>query len=365
MPTLTITPGSAAPYRVVVEPGALASLGAALPAAARRVVVVSDSRVARLRGEAVVERLRSEGRAVDLLVFPEGEASKTRETKAGLEDEMATRGVGRDAVVVGLGGGVTTDLAGFLAATWMRGLPFVAVPTSLLAMVDAAVGGKTGVDLPAGKNLVGAFHQPVAVVADPTLLATLAPLEIACGLAEMAKHALIADPAALGRLAVVARAGASADPGAWCPLVARSVEVKAAVVARDERESGERAVLNLGHTVGHGIERASRWAVRHGLAVAVGLVAEARIARDLGLLPAADASEVESALAALGLPVRLPPGLAPADVLAAAATDKKGRAGRTRYALLSGVGRPARGPDGWTFEVPDEVALSALSELVR
>lgn len=363
MPTLVVTPSRGAPYPVVVEVGGLSRLPRMLPPGAGPVAVVADSRVAELYGITVGAALRGAGRPVSVHTFPEGERSKTRQTKARLEDELAARGVSRDSVVVGLGGGVTTDLAGFVAATWMRGIPHLPTPTSLLAMVDAAIGGKTGVDAPAGKNLVGAFHQPCAVVIDPSVLSTLPAEAFDCGLAEMLKHALIADPEHLEQLVAEApRLG----PGAtdrWVPLIARSVEIKAAVVGRDAEESGERAVLNVGHTVGHAIELASGYRVSHGHAVAVGIAAEARMAERLGLLPEPDVARIEAALDALGLPSMLPGSVDASSVLAATAMDKKGRSGRVRYALLAAVGRPARGDGGWTQEVPDGVVLSVLEDL--
>jgi 3-dehydroquinate synthase len=277
---------------------------------------------------------------------------------------MADRGAGRDAVVVGLGGGVTTDLAGFVAATWMRGIAHVLVPTSLLAMVDAAVGGKSGVDVPWGKNLVGAFHQPVAVVVDPETLSTLPDRELDCGLAEMVKHALIADSNHLQELLSAAEELREGDAAAWGPLITRSIRIKAEIVHRDEFEVGERAVLNTGHTIGHAIEAAARYGISHGHAVSVGLAAEARIAARLGLLSDEDVQRVEEALSTLGLPQTVPEGLEPTSILAATRLDKKGRAGQVRYSLLAGIGRPSKQGVEWTREVPDDVVIAVLEELL-
>jgi 3-dehydroquinate synthase len=361
MPTVVVAPAGQEPYDLLVERGALGALARAVGEGTGAVALVADARVFGLWGERARAALAPTHRRVVPLIFPDGEASKTRETWARLTDALVAAGVGRDGVVVGLGGGVTTDLAGFVAATYARGVPWVAAPTTLLGMVDAAVGGKTGVDLPAGKNLVGAFHHPRAVVADVDALATLGNELVDCGVAEMVKHLLVggggaADFAALARW----RASGPAWLDDAADHVAASVAIKAAVVREDPQEAGRRAVLNLGHTVGHALERVSGYDLPHGLAVAIGLAVEARITVAAGLAPPEVAVAVAAALAALGLPARLPAGVAPAAVLAATAVDKKGLGGRARYALLAGVGRPARGPAGWTHDVPDAVVLAAL-----
>jgi 3-dehydroquinate synthetase len=244
-----------------------------------------------------------------------------------------------------VGGGATTDAAGFAAATWLRGVPLVNLPTTLLGMVDAAIGGKTGVDLPAGKNLVGAFHQPVAVVADLDALAGLPPVEVRSGLAEVAKAGLVGDPDLVAALAAAAGPAAAGDPDALAPLVEAAVRVKAAVVAADEREAAgghgpvSRAILNYGHTLGHALERLAGYqGLRHGEAVALGMVFAARVAEATGLAAPGLARGHVELLRALELPVggvRLDPEA----VLAAMATDKKHHQG-LRLVLLREVGRP-------------------------
>jgi 3-dehydroquinate synthetase len=276
---------------------------------------------------------------------------------------MATAGAGRDSVVIALGGGVTTDLSGFVAATWHRGIPWIALPTSLLAMADAAVGGKTGVDTPAGKNLVGAFHPPVAVLADLSLLATLPPGEVSSGLAEMVKHAIVGDERLLDALVAASGAVRSVRPGVLGPLLLRSVAVKASVVARDPEERDFRQVLNFGHTIGHAIERVSGWAISHGRAVAAGMSVEAGIAVRMDLLTPGERDRIREALRRLGLPAEPPAGLGTDAILAATLADKKTRAGRVRFALPEAVGRMARGPEGFGIPVPIEVAGRELASL--
>jgi shikimate kinase / 3-dehydroquinate synthase len=321
-----------------------------------RVAVVTDAGVGRLHAAPVRDALAAAGRDAVMVEVPAGEAAKTLEELERVYGSLAGHGLGRDGVVLGLGGGAIGDLAGFAAATWLRGVPYVAAPTTLLAMVDAAIGGKTGVNLPAGKNLVGSFASPRLVLADTATLATLPTAEWRAGLAEVVKHALIGDPALLDRLESDPRPPldppAPADAAALAgvtALVERAAAVKIAVVAEDFREEGRRETLNLGHTFAHGFERASGWGVRHGDAVAVGLVAACRVAAELGLAAPSLADRVERLLVRLGLPVRLE--LDAVEVLAAMGQDKKRRAGRLRLAL------PERPGSVLVREVPDAAVL--------
>jgi 3-dehydroquinate synthase len=304
-----------------------------------RAVVVSDARVARLYGRSFTTALTRRGLSALLLPFPSGERAKTRETKARLEDRLVARGVGRDAIVLALGGGVTGDLAGFLAATWHRGVPVVSLPTTLLAMVDAALGGKTAVDLPAGKNLVGAFHHPVALFADLDVLRTLSPRTFRGGLAEAVKTAVALDAPLFRKLESGVAPIVSRDPRTVGGVVARCLVLKGALVASDPRDTGRRAILNLGHTVAHAVEAASDYRVGHGDAVAIGLVAELRLACRLTGFPRQAADRVEALLSAFGLPIRAPRALDPARLLQAARRDKKTRSGVVRCVLPEALGR--------------------------
>lgn len=347
--------------RVVVGPGALRLLAEDLPRdfRARFVAVVADSRVAPLYARPLVGALRGAGFRGELLTFPEGESSKTRETKGVLEDRLAALGAGRDALVVAVGGGVTGDLAGFLAATWCRGVPVVQAPTSLLAMADAALGGKTAVNVGDAKNLVGAFHQPVAVYADTEALSTLDPREYRAGLAEVVKAAALADAPGFERLEESVEALVSRKAGVLERAIDGAIRVKARFVAADPEEAGPRAFLNFGHTAAHALEAASSWTVRHGEAVAIGLVAEARLAASLHGFPREDAERIESLLAALSLPVRPPPGLSREAVRHAARRDKKVERGRLRIAVPERLGGAREGADPLR-EVDEEAFLEAL-----
>lgn len=352
-----------ASYDILIDRGSLARVPALLteycPAAAY--AVIADSQVATLYGERVTAALRAAGMAAELLAFPAGERNKTRDTWSALCDRLLAAQLGRDGAVLAVGGGVTGDLAGFVAATYYRGVPWVQVPTTLLAMIDSSIGGKTGVDTPQGKNLLGAFHQPRLVVADPDVLATLAPRQLAAGMAEAIKHAAIADAdyfAALERAPVPV----TADAATLERVVRRSVEIKAEIVAADEREAGRRAALNFGHTVGHALEATGGYALLHGEAVAIGMVVEARLAETIGVAERGTAARIARALERHGLPVTVPDGTRAAAVLAAMLHDKKVRAGALRFALPSRVG--TLGPDAggeWTVAA----SAAALRQLLE
>lgn len=352
-----------ASYDILIAPGLVQQLDTILkeycPAA--RYALISDSQVAKLYGEAIAHQLSGGGLQVELITFPAGEWNKTRDTWASLSDRMLAAQLGRDGAVIALGGGVVNDVAGFVAATYLRGVPLVQVPTSLLAMIDSSIGGKTGVDVPAGKNLLGAFHQPRVVVADPELLASLSSVQLAAGLAEAVKHGVIADAEYFAFLEGEYAAIFAKHAPALERLVRRSVEIKAAVVAQDEREKGRRAILNFGHTVGHAIEATSKYEVLHGEAVAIGMVYEGRLAESLGIAAAGTAGRIQATLERLHLPVARPDGSQVDDLMAAMRADKKVRAGVIRLALPRAIG-VAHGDDrqGWTVPVPEEAIRQLL-----
>ncbi len=293
-----------------------------------------------------------------------GESSKTRETWARLIDALLEGGFGRDSAIIALGGGVVGDLAGFVAATFMRGVPLLAVPTTLLAMVDASVGGKTGINTAHGKNLIGAFHPPVGVVADLRTLLTLPDPTFRSGLAEAVKHGLIADEEYFEWLGANAREVLARDLPTLTHLVRRSVELKASIVGRDERETGERAVLNTGHTLGHALEHASAYRLDHGEAVALGLVAECRIAEAVGLAEGGLADRVGRVLGHLNLPTTLRVPVDPDEVVRAAQMDKKARSRVVRLALPEAIGRMHHAGGEWTVESPpNSIIMSVLGSL--
>jgi 3-dehydroquinate synthase len=354
-----------ASYEIEIGHGLLttvaARLGAAVPA--DRYAIISDSHVATLYGERLATACRDAGLSVELLTFPAGERNKTRDTWATLSDRLLASRFGRDSAVVALGGGVVGDVAGFVAATHLRGIAFVQVPTTLLAMIDSSIGGKTGVDTPAGKNLVGTLHQPRLVVADLDVLATLPLPHLAAGMAEAIKHGVIADAAYFTRVERDRGAVMARDAAALERTVARSAEIKASVVTADERESGRRAVLNFGHTVGHAVEVTSRYGVLHGQAVAIGMVAESRLAERLGLAETGLASRIERVLESYGLPLERPAAGGVDALIAAMRQDKKGRAGAIRVALPRDIGRMNRSADeAWTIPVSEEVLRDVLGD---
>ncbi|MEJ2186841.1 MAG: 3-dehydroquinate synthase [Gemmatimonadota bacterium] len=349
-------------YDVVVEPGLLARLADIVraEAPASHYAIIADATVADLYGPTVRRQLQARGLRADLIAFPAGEAHKTRGTWSGLTDDLLALGVGRDACVIALGGGVTGDMAGFVAATYMRGVPLVQVPTSLLAMIDAAIGGKTGVDVPAGKNLVGAFHQPRIVVVDPELLHTLPPVELRSGCAEAVKHGAIADADYLAWLEANAGAVLSGELPALQALVVASVRIKAHYVSTDEREDGARKALNFGHTLGHALETVLDYTVRHGQAVAAGMVLEAELGERVGVTASGTAERLAAVVRTFGLPD--PPANVDAEaVLSATRLDKKARAGQPRYTLLAEPGLVARDAAGdWSHAVDDAQVRAVL-----
>ena len=341
-------------YDVTVGAGLLARAGEALPdfPGAERAFVVASQPVAGLY-------LAPLEASLDLptvhLAVPEGEGAKTLRTAEVLYEHLATQGAHREDPVLALGGGATGDVAGFVAATYMRGMPLVQLPTTLTGQVDASVGGKVGVNLPLGKNLVGAFHQPAAVVADVTTLATLPEEQFRSGLGEVAKYGLAVDPAVLDLLERTHGAVTARDPAALVELVAACVRAKASVVEADERDTGARMVLNYGHTLAHALERLEGYGgIGHGQAVALGMAFAARLAAALRIgAPDLVARHVR-VLAALDLPDS-PPALDPDEVLEAMHLDKKYRRG-IRFVLLEEVGRPC------VVEVPPDAIRDALAE---
>lgn len=330
-------------------------------APAHRYAVLSDEVVATLHGKSLVADLNTDGLSAEIFTFVGGEAGKTATAWAELVEALASAGFGRDCCVVAVGGGVTGDMAGFVASTFARGVPLVQVPTSLLAMIDASIGGKTGIDLAAGKNLAGTFHQPRLVVADPELLHTLPDPELRNGLAEAVKHGAIADASYLQRIGEGSAAILARQPHALQRLIADSVRIKLRSVAEDAREAGARAALNFGHTIGHAVERASAYTIAHGQGVAIGMVVEARIGETAGLTSAGTADGLAAVLAGMGLPTAVPDGIGAGAVLDATRTDKKARRGEVRYVLLEELGRVARDEDGgWTHAVSDQVVRDSL-----
>lgn len=329
---------------------------------AARYAVITDSSVAPLYAARVVEAVQRTAPA-SVLTFPAGEWNKNRETWAELTDGLLAGGWGRDAAVLALGGGVVGDVAGFVAATFLRGIPYVQLPTSLLAMIDSAIGGKTGVDTRFGKNLVGAFHQPRAVLTDVGTLTTLPPVQLAAGMAEALKHGVIADASYFRWLLDARERILAREPDALLKVVEGSVTIKAGVVTTDARERGRRAMLNFGHTVAHALEATLGYQMLHGEAVAVGMLAEARLGARLGATERAVPEAIAQAVEAFQLPLEPPAAIDAERALEAMRQDKKIRRGTVRFALPKRLGEMA-GDDarGWTIEVPDDEILALLQQ---
>jgi 3-dehydroquinate synthase len=348
--------GGAAPYQVVIGSGLAGQVPPLLAGAAQ--VAVLHQPTMRAAAAAARDGLAAAGMAAHLIPVPDGEQAKTLAVAGHCWDELARLRFTRTDAVLGLGGGAVTDLAGWVAAAWLRGVRVVHLPTTLLGMVDAAVGGKTGINIGAGKNLVGAFHPPAGVLCDLDSLASLPAADYVAGLAEVVKCGFIADPAILDLVRADPAAARERGP-LTRELVERSVRVKARVVSADERESGLREILNYGHTLGHAIEKAERYRWRHGAAVSVGMVYAAALGRLSGRLDAPTADLHAQVLTALGLPTRYPAAAWP-DLHAAMAVDKKARGARLRFVVLDGLARPA------TLEDPEPALLAAAyAEVAR
>lgn len=353
--------GGSAPYRIHIGADLLRN-GPLLTERlrGRHALIVSDTHVAPLyaeRVEAALHSVRSDLR-ITRHVIRAGEAHKTLANFGAAIDALAALGATRDGCVYALGGGVVGDLAGFAAACWMRGIDVVQLPTTLLAMVDSSVGGKTAVDIPQGKNLVGAFHPPRAVIVDTTTLHTLPPRELRAGLAEVIKYGAIIDADFMHWLDAHCEALLAGDAAALAEAIARSCMHKAAITERDPFEHGERALLNFGHTFGHAIEAEQGYGdgLNHGEAVAVGMLLAARLSTALGMTPAGDADALQALLTRFGLPTSLPPGLAPDALLARMRLDKKAQASGLRFILWQGAG---------AAQVVAEVAETAMLQTLH
>lgn len=354
----TVEVGGAHPYTISIGAGLLEQ-GALLAGTIRgkQVLLVSDANVAPLYAQRVITALQTvhAGLRIDRFDLPAGEASKTLGYFAEAIDALAAIGATRDATIVALGGGVVGDLAGFAAACWMRGIDCIQLPTTLLAMVDSSVGGKTAIDLPQGKNLVGAFHPPRAVIADIATLRTLPMRELRAGLAEVIKYGAIRDVEFLAWLEANLDTLLAGDDAALSDAIARSCAHKAEIVERDPFEHGERALLNFGHTFAHAIEAEQQFdGLNHGEAVAVGMVLAARMSSALGMAEQADAQRLTALLQRAGLPTSLP-GLKPDALLARMRLDKKAAADGLRFVLWDGIGRARIVAD-----VPDAAVLRVL-----
>jgi 3-dehydroquinate synthase len=360
-PDVVQVDAGAGEYSVSVGPGQLDRIGAFVVglAGVHRCAVISDSTVEKLYGARVTDSIQGAGVSCEIFTFEAGEARKTRKVWSILTDALLDGGFGRDSLVVALGGGVTGDLAGFVAATYMRGLPVLQVPTSVVAMVDSSVGGKTGVDTAAGKNLVGSFHPPVAVMIDPEVVRTLPTDQRSEGWVEAVKHGAIVDAAYFDSLEAEGPQLVAGEGDAVRRAVLRSVQIKAAVVSDDEKEGGARMALNFGHTLGHAIEAVSEYAMGHGSAVALGMLLEAELGERLGVTEPGTAQRLAGALQAIEISARLSDPCSLEAIEDFLARDKKAREGTPRFVLLRRIGEVDR-EFGWTRAVPREDIKAVL-----
>jgi 3-dehydroquinate synthase len=340
MPELQVGLGDRS-YPIIIENGCLQRVGEDLQSRniAKRYGVVSDDLVASLYGNQVMAGLKAAGIKAELFVFPHGEASKTLQTIGDLAGGLARLGFDRKDALIGLGGGVTGDITGFLASSYMRGIPFVQLPTTLLAQVDSSVGGKTGVDIPEGKNLVGSFYQPKAVYIDSSVLNTLPREEMLGGLAEVIKYGVIRDKNFFHFLYDNHQAILKLDPEVIKKTIYNCCRIKAEVVSEDEREGGIRRILNYGHTIGHAVEAASDYTLIHGLAVSIGMVAAARLAVLNGLLQKNDCNRILDILQLYNMPIEVPKALDRSRIKEYLLTDKKTVGGKVFYVLPTEIGK--------------------------
>jgi len=342
---ITVEGGAFAPYQVVVGRGLLETLGSVVSELKpTRTVIISDETVAAIHGATALSAIEAENIQTRLVTVPAGEASKSFFYLEQVLDQLLEEGLDRKSLVIALGGGVIGDLAGLAAALYMRGIDFIQVPTTLLAQVDSSVGGKTAIDTPRGKNLVGAFHQPRRVLADISVLSTLPVRQVRSGWAEVLKHGMICDEAFFDWLGGEGAVGASGNADALERAVIRSVEIKAQVVGEDEKEAGRRALLNLGHTFGHALEVEVGFddKLTHGEAVAVGCAMAFRYSAHLGYCSPEDAAKAEGAIRAAGLPSRVADidhVFDPSVILSRMAGDKKAEGGRLTLVLAKGIGQ--------------------------
>jgi 3-dehydroquinate synthase len=344
-------------YPIFIEKGCLAKIGKDLASrrVANRYCILADQNVANIYAGTIIKSLAESNIAADLICFPAGEQSKNLSVFADLSSKIAQKGLDRKDGIIALGGGVTGDLAGFIASSYMRGIPFIQIPTSLLAQVDSSVGGKTGVDIPEGKNLVGAFYQPKAVYIDTDVLTTLPRLELLAGMAEVIKYAVIRDANFFKYLKEVREDVLALRPEAIETIISRCCTIKAEIVAEDEQESNIRRILNFGHTIGHAVESVSEFSIIHGNGVAIGMVAATRLAVAKGILKQTDAENIVALLQAYGLPTAIPEHFDRQRIKMFLNTDKKNVSGKLAFILPERIGNVI---------ITDEISEHLLDEVL-
>lgn len=349
-------------YDIVIKEGVLAEVAHNIKneGLAYRFAIITDDTVESLYGRKLNEDFLNQGLKSQIIAFPAGEKNKNRETKAWIEDRMLESNYARDSAVIALGGGVVGDMAGYVAATYTRGLPYVQIPTTLVACVDSSIGGKTGVDTPHGKNLIGSFHQPWRVYIDVATLSTLDEINIREGLAEVIKYGVISDGSLFTYVENNVDKIFSYDSQALTHIVRRGCEIKADVVERDERESNLRKILNFGHTIGHAVENLSDYTISHGQAISIGMAAEGALACEMGLWKKEELERLTTLLEKAGLSTKMPDGSDIQNVINTMKLDKKSRAGRIEMVLPKAIGRMSQTKDGYAHKMDESFIEKVL-----
>lgn len=357
--------GGGFPYTISIGIGLRSEMGAIISREAgdRRIVVITDRGVRRALGDEFEERMKGADLSFEFLEFKGGESAKTQDTVTELQHEMLRMRFGRDTLLIALGGGIVGDVAGFVAATYMRGIPYIQIPTTLLSMVDSSIGGKVGIDTPHGKNLIGAFWMPRAVIMDIAFLAKLPAKEIINGLFEAVKTFFTSDAESIELVRRIDPKDPSSDLELLKEIVAASVQIKSGITDRDPREENERKVINFGHTIGHAVELLSKYELPHGFAVAYGMLAEALVSRECGILSREDAKELFSIMRSLGIRPEDFPAFSSDAIIDATKIDKKSRAGVPHYVLISRIGAVYVKDGKYAHAVEEEIVRKALQSL--